>query len=264
MTIIKFRSIIPVLFLSLLTGLFLDCKPIKPIQIALSRSSKNYVSWLKQCDSTLVLKDLDSMPIPMALKTLNKCSGLLLTGGEDVYPGWFGKTSDTGRCTDMNLLRDTLEMALIAKAIEMKMPIFGICRGHQILNVYLNGRNIIDIPKDFDTTIQHQCEDYLHCFHPVYVIRESYLARISGCDSAEVTTNHHQGIEILSPLLKASARTKDGLIEGIEWANPKEKSFLIGVQWHPERMENSNPLSGTLAKEFIFNVSVFSNRINKQ
>lgn len=257
------RKITAALLLFISTIFISACVSTKPIQIALSRSSKNYVNWLKGCDSTLILIDLDNLPIPVALKTLKECSGLLLTGGEDVFPGWYGKISDTGRCTEMDLYRDSLEMAVIAKAIEIKMPIFGICRGHQILNVYLNGKNIIDIPKDFDTIIKHQCKDYLNCFHTVHTIQGSYLSQITGCDSAQVTTNHHQGVEILSPLLRANARSNDALIEGIEWLNSRDKSFLIGVQWHPERMERTNPLSGPLAKEFISKAYIFSNSNKK-
>jgi len=257
------RTVI-LLLLFLISGFFAGCKTNKPIRIALSRSSNNYVNWLMHSDTALILIDLDSLPAPEALKALKECSGLLLTGGEDVYPGLYGKEYDTIRCTEMNPLRDSLEIILIARALEMKMPIFGICRGHQILNVYLGGINIIDIPKDFDTMVIHQCADYLHCFHKVNTIPKSQLALISQCDSAEVTTNHHQGVESLAPLLRASAFAGDGLIEGIEWADPEGKSFLMGVQWHPERMKKTNPLSGTLADKFIKKAYLFSSLHNKK
>jgi len=246
------------LFLFLAFVILSGCVTNTKVQIALSRSSKNYIEWLKRYDSTLILIDLDSLTIPVALKTLKSCSGLLLTGGEDVYPGWYGKESDTSGCTDMNRSRDSLEMALIAKALEMKMPVFGICRGHQILNVYLGGKNIIDIPRNFDTSVTHQCTDYLHCFHEVYIAPQSQLFMISQCDSAEVTSNHHQGIDFLATLLMASATSGDKLIEAIEWANPEGKSFLMAVQWHPERMEKTNPLSGPLASEFIRHIHRYS------
>jgi len=67
------------------------------------------------------------MPITSAIQELSLCDGLLLTGGEDIYPGLYGKESDTSRCTEMNRHRDSLEMALIAKALELNIPLFGIC-----------------------------------------------------------------------------------------------------------------------------------------
>ncbi len=234
------------------------CSRSAPLKIGISKTSPNYERWLKQSDSAVVLANLYNLRIDSAVIELSECDGLLLTGGEDVYPAWYGKESDTGRCTEMNRHRDSLDIALIAKALELKMPIFGVCRGHQILNVYLGGKLIIDIPADYPSAITHQCEDYLHCFHNIIVKQNTQISSISKCDSFSVTTNHHQAIDQLSPLLKANAHSNDNLIEGIEWQHPEGKSFLIGVQWHPERMEKTNSLSGPLADEFLGQSAIFS------
>jgi putative glutamine amidotransferase len=250
----------PLSFL-ILAGLILltqGCSRPVPLKIGLSKASPNYERWLKQADSTLVLINLYLLPSDSAVMALLECDGLLLTGGEDVYPAWYGKESDTARCTEMNPRRDSLDIALITKALELKMPVFGICRGHQILNVYLEGKLIIDIPADFPSPVVHQCEDYLHCFHNVTVNQNSTLFSIAKCDSFSVTTNHHQAIEQLSPLLTANAYANDNLIEGVEWRHPVGKSYLMGVQWHPERMEKNNPLSGPLADEFIRQSKIYS------
>ena len=243
--------------------LCMGCARSATIKIAISKATPNYERWLKRADSTLVLINLYTLPIDSAVLVLSECNGLLLTGGEDVYPAWYGKESDTLRCTEMNPHRDSLDIALIGKALDMKMPVFGICRGHQILNVYLDGKLIIDIPADYPSAITHQCEDYLHCFHNMNVKKNSQLSAITQCDSAVVTTNHHQAIEQLSPLLSSNAFSNDGLIEGVEWFHPDGKSFLLGVQWHPERMEKTNPLSGRLADEFIKQSILFSNHHKK-
>ena len=227
------------------------------IKIAISKASPNYINWLKSSDSLIVMINLYPMTIDSAIKELTQCDGLLLTGGEDVYPGLYGMTNDTSRCTEMNRHRDSLDLALIKKALELKMPVFGVCRGHQILNVFLGGTLIIDIPSDFGSTVIHQCDDYLHCNHPVTVIKHSALAAISGCDTDHVTTNHHQAVKKLSPLLVCNAVSDDQLIEGIEWADPEGKSFLMGVQWHPERMDKKNNLSGKPANEFIRQSFIF-------
>lgn len=228
------------------------------LKIALSKSSPNYVQWLKKADPGVQIINLYTLNKNVAMEVLEHCDGLLLTGGEDVFPGWYGKETESDRCTGMNLHRDSLEMAVINKAMELKMPVFGICRGHQMLNVYLGGKLIIDIPTDYGQSVTHMCRDYLHCFHEVYVQRNSSLYQITGTDSAAVTTNHHQAVDFLSPLLTVSARSSDGLVEGIEWLNPEGKNFLMGVQWHPERMETSNPLSGKLAGTFINACESFS------
>ncbi len=229
-----------------------------PLKIGLSKASPNYVNWLKRADPSVQTVDLYALPITAAVQQLGRCSGLLLTGGEDVYPGRYGKEYDTARCTEMNRHRDSLDMALIGKALELKMPVVGVCRGAQILNVYLGGSLIVDIPKDLGTGTIHQCDDYLNCFHPVTTGKKSLLGSICMCDSSRVTTNHHQAVDRLSPQLAANAFSADKLVEGVEWLNPDGKSFLLGVQWHPERMDRSNPLSGRIAEEFLLQCATFS------
>ncbi len=229
------------------------------LRIALSKSSPNYVQWLKRADPGVQIINLYTLNKNVATEVLGNCDGLLLTGGEDVYPGWYGKETESGRCSGCNLRRDSLEIAVISKALEMKMPIFGICRGHQLINVYLGGKLIIDLPTDYGQRVTHMCRDYLHCTHEVYVQRNSSLYQLTGVDSALVTTNHHQAVDLLSPLLTVSARSADGLVEGIEWLNPEGKNFLMGVQWHPERMDAGNPLSGKLADKFVSECKTFLN-----
>ena len=228
------------------------------LKIGISKASLNYLIWLKRADSSIQTVDLYYLPITLAVQELSLCNGLLLTGGEDVWPGRYGKEYDTLRCIEMNPHRDSLDMALIETALAKKIPVIGICRGHQILNVYLGGTLIIDIPEDFGTRITHQCDDYQHCFHAVNVRKASMLGAISKCDSARVTTNHHQAVDHLSPIFIANAWSDDNLIEGIEWQDPEGKSFLLGVQWHPERMDLTNPLSGLIADEFIRQATTYA------
>jgi len=228
-----------------------------PVKIGISKASPNYINWLSRADSSVITVNLYQMPIDSAVACLRTCDGFLVSGGEDVYPGLYGKEFDTARCTEMNRHRDSLEIALIGKALELKMPIIGICRGHQILNVSLGGTLIVDIPTDVPAHLTHQCEDYLHCHHPVKVKGKTQLSLISRCDSAIVTTNHHQAVDHLSPMLAVNAVSGDRVIEGIEWKDSVGKSFLIGVQWHPERMEKNNPLSGKLADIFIEKSKVY-------
>ena len=231
------------------------------VKIGISKASPNYINWLKRKDTTVVTINLFEIPIETAVRTLATCDGLLLTGGEDVYPGFYGKVADTVRCKEMDRHRDTLDFALITKALELKMPVMAICRGHQILNVALGGSLIINIPTDVPGDLVHQCDDYLHCTHEVSVIKGSMLYNISHAAEGTVTTNHHQAIERLAPGLVVNAVSADKVIEGIEWKQPSGKSWLLGVQWHPERMETANPLSGPVSEKFLEKAAEF--RISK-
>jgi putative glutamine amidotransferase len=237
----------------LMAGWLNACQPETgtPLRIAISKASPNYINWLKRADSAVVIVNLYPMPVDSAMEILRSCSGLLLSGGEDVYPGIYGMEGDTGRCTEIDRHRDSLEIAVIARAFDLGLPVMGICRGSQILNVYLGGTLYIDVPQDHGTGVTHQCADYLNCFHAVHTADSSLLKGISGADSATVTTNHHQAVRVLARGLRANAYSADTLTEGIEWAEPENRPFLLGVQWHPERMDVTNPLSGPLAKAFI-------------
>lgn len=226
------------------------------LRIAFSKGSPeqsyaNYYSWIHSVDSTVICKDMYDMPTDSALKLFKTCSGLLLTGGTDIHPGFYGKAYDTVRCWPIDDHLDLLEMTLIDSAIAWGMPILGVCRGHQMINVALGGSLIVDIPADFGTTVIHKCENYLTCFHNVSIEPGTLLSEISGTGSGDVTSNHHQAAEMMAPALKAVAFTADGLTEAEEWKNPSGKSFLLGVQWHPERMGLDDPLSGPIAVRFL-------------
>lgn len=252
---------LPIFLLYIQPGLFLFTKSLfsqlVPVKIGISKASPNYINWLLRADSSVITVNLYQMPIDSAVACLRTCDGFLVSGGEDVYPGLYGKEFDTARCTEINRHRDSLEIALIGKALELKMPIIGICRGHQILNVFLGGSLIVDIPSDVPAHITHQCEDYLHCHHMVTVKKGTFLGKICNTDSAMVTTNHHQAVYRIAPVLRPNAFSGDHVVEGFERKELARKSFLLGVQWHPERMEKNNPLSGKLAGIFIEKAKVY-------
>jgi putative glutamine amidotransferase len=194
---------------------------------------------------------LYGLSIDSALKALDECDGLLVTGGEDVYPDHYGKISDTTKCGTFDRYRDSLELALIRQALKSKMPVFGVCRGLQILNIALDGTLIIDIPADYDTIVIHRQEDWENCYHQVSVDTASVLFSISRARSAIVNSNHHQGIDKLGNELLITSYAMDSLPESIEWKNNEGKGFLMAVQWHPERMDTIHPLAKNLAVEFL-------------
>ena len=227
----------------------------EPVRIAISKavpekSYSNYGRWLRYGDSTVVYFDLYHLEKDSALALLATCDGLLLTGGTDIYPGRYGKEKDTVICWKPDFKRDTLETAALLFAMERNMPVFGICRGHQMINVGNGGSLFTDIPTDLGNGTKHQQPDTYDCPHDIRIINGSLLQKISGVNSGTVNSNHHQGIDIISEKLTGIAYTGDGLIESVELKDTK-KQFMLGVQWHPERMDYNNPLSGKLAKHFL-------------
>jgi len=222
----------------------------KPLRIALSSGSENYVNWVHRGDSTAEIIDFKGMEVDSAIQLLSTCDAILFTGGEDVVPFYYGKSYDSARC-ETNPNRDSLEFSLIKESMRLQIPILGVCRGQQLLNVAFGGTLIVDIPADHPGNVAHRCEDYLKCFHNVSILSSSQLASIAGSDSGLVTTNHHQAIEKPAPGIRIVAWSNDSIAEAIEWAEPDNKPFFLAVQWHPERMDSANPLSMPLINAFL-------------
>lgn len=234
--------------------LFFSCniqQENKPIKIAVSKLSDSYKQWLLEQDSSLEISSLYGKPLAAVDIGLQDFDAVLITGGADVYPGYYGKEKDTARCGSFDRYRDSLEMKMIDYALTHKMPLFGVCRGLQIINVALGGTLVIDIPTDFATGVVHRQKDYENCFHEVLLTDGSRLQQMSCARRGKVNSNHHQAVDRLAAALSVSACTKDSLPEAIEWKDRDKKHFLMGVQWHPERLEKDNPLSGRLSKAFI-------------
>jgi putative glutamine amidotransferase len=241
-----------ILLLSVFVFLF-GCKNVsvdKPLRIALSSGNGNYINWIHRGDSMAEIVDLKGMRVDSALNLLATCDAIIFTGGEDVVPLYYGKEYDSARC-ETNPGRDSLEFALIRESIQRKMPVFGVCRGQQILNVALGGTLIVDIPADHPGNVLHQCQDYTRCFHSVAIVESSEIHKIVKADTGMVTTNHHQAVERPAPGIRIVAWSADSIAEAIEWKDPAGKPFLMAVQWHPERMDTISPLSMPLMNAFL-------------
>lgn len=225
----------------------------KPMRVALTKASPNYINWISKGDSSIIVVDLNNLKPLDAIQQLHYCAGLILTGGGDIDPALYKNDGNKEECKDIDRNRDILEKAMIDEALTLKMPILGICRGEQMLNVVLGGSLITDIPsyKKLKNQMIHQCDDYLHCYHTVRLDSKSLLRSIIGFDTGFVTTNHHQAIQTLGNGLRKNAQSADSIIEGIEWNDARGKSFMVGVQWHPERMDTSNTFSGKLLHRFL-------------
>jgi putative glutamine amidotransferase len=157
--------------------------------------------------------------------------GLLLAGGVDVDPSLYGDPPHS-RLGRVERDRDDLELAAAREATARGVPILGICRGAQVLGVAFGGRLYQDLPSDLGTTA-HAAEGDAGARHWVRLAAGSQLKRILGADKVEVNSFHHQAISQVGEGWRAVAWAEGGAIEAVEG---ESGGFLIGVQWHPERM----------------------------
>ncbi len=237
-----------------LVGLGLGCSTVPPkdksILISMYYPNNDYQRWLLHQDSSLVFYQAYGMSVDSLEMILEEVDGMILTGGKDVHPSRHGKDSAIAKCGPIDLYRDSLELALVEHSFERKIPLFGGCRGMQLLNVAKGGSLIIDIPSEIESTL-HQQENG-DALHTVYCHR--WLAEILQQDSGVVNSTHHQAIDVLADGFKVMAYASDSIIEAFYWEDKTVHPFILGVQWHPERLEREDPMSGNLAKNFLENI----------
>ncbi|MCZ7625162.1 MAG: hypothetical protein C3F12_10665 [Candidatus Methylomirabilota bacterium] len=164
---------------------------------------------------------------------LEAIDGLILTGGADIHPSFYGQTI-LERCGEIDQERDRFEMALVQNARNRDLPLLGICRGLQVVNVALGGSLYQDLSYREQTDPAHQSarEQRGEPVHQVSIVQGTRLAEMLGVRDLRVTSTHHQIIHDLAPGLMVNAVAPDGVIEGIEGAG----QLLLAVHWHPERM----------------------------
>lgn len=226
---------------------------------------QNYTRWLHNA-TDLPLEFVVLTPdtsIANAKEQVKNCSGILFTGGEDIDPERYGKAERRSECT-INSRRDELEFALFELAVERKLPILGICRGMQLINVALGGALYVDIPTDTPSETEHRRHDSQDAAHSIALVGGSLLFKITNEVEGIINSAHHQGIEQLGRGLSASAYAPDGQIEAIEWESIYGSGFLLGVQWHPERLNWANPFSKNIASHFLFEAECYAALLQKE
>lgn len=259
------RHLFTIVIISMLL-LFAACSESgnRPLTIAISKTGDNYIHWLLSEDSTLKFVNLYDLPVDSACMALKECDGLLLTGGEDIFPGLYMQEADTTLCERPDLFRDSLELAVIKVARELEMPIFGICRGLQMINIQAGGTLIPDIPSRHASNISHRCTDWKSCFHDIKTDTSSMLYITTGIKNGTVNTNHHQAIGRLGRGLSITAYSPDNIPEAIESTPDGYKGFLMAVQWHPERLISNPEMSTPLSARFIGASILYQNRPDRQ
>lgn len=177
---------------------------------------------------------------------LDKIDGLLLSGGHDVNPRTY-KERNSGKAGNFDNIRDHQEIFMTEYALEKDIPILGICRGLQVLNITLGGTIHQDLPSA--GFFAHSMSNSLRNepSHSLKILEDSPLYEIFKRDEIWTNSYHHQGINELGKGLKVAALSEEGLIESVYLDG---KKFALAVQWHPEMMYDNEEMN-LIFKKFI-------------
>lgn len=191
----------------------------------------------------------------------DRLDGLLIPGGVDMDPATYGEEllPEVGR---RDADRDTVELQLTRWAIADGLPVLGLCRGAQVINVASGGTLWQDIPSQLPTELRHDCYPTkgfarTHLAHPVAVTPGTRLHAALGGDVVRVNSMHHQAVKALGEGLVVSAVAPDGVVEAVEGTG---EGYLVGVQWHPEVFEPGEESQGSLVRDFVREALGFAER----
>jgi len=190
---------------------------------------ENYVRWLHQGE-----KDISVIRLSAEGGDIASCDALVLSGGVDIHPSFYGGSLlyEEAPLAGWKQDRDAFEMEALGRAWMAGKPVLGVCRGLQLINVCCGGTLVQDLGVQGDETHQNRPVDKEH---GVLIDGGSLLSEISGV-GGWINSAHHQAIDRLGKDLRANCHASDGVIEGVEWAAPEGRPFMLAVQWHPERM----------------------------
>lgn len=227
-------------------------RPLIGITCRLHPKPENNTAWhYLQREYSEAVWDAGGLPVLIPLiadedytrDLVARLDGIMLSGStSDVDPARYGQPRQPD-CGPTHPERDAVDLSLIHLALETHKPLLGICFGTQAMNVALGG-----------TLIQHLAVGLAHddreVRHDVAVEPDSLLERLGGGRKFVVNTSHHQALDRVPPGLRVTARSSaDGVIEAVETTDPGR--FLVGVQWHPERIYKEEHLSRALFEELV-------------
>ena len=191
----------------------------------------NYVNWLKANESIDII---DLSPGHIGIESIKDMDGIVLSGGVDVHPKSYGYTAVYPNAPEkFNEERDAFETAIFKISQQKNIPLLAVCRGMQLANCILGGTLIQDMGPATNAIHRFENNDKAH---GVNIKPGSLLNEITGVERTVANSAHHQAIDKLGKGLAVNCISDDGIIEGIEWDQKENKSFFLGIQWHPERM----------------------------
>ncbi len=181
---------------------------------------------------------------------LEDLDGLILAGGADIDPVRYGQTPSTPTLK-IEAERDAFELPLARLALEQGVPVLGICRGFQMLNVALGGVLVQDIPSQYAGSIEHR----QGAQHEVEMLPGSHVQRLAGMNRIQTNSYHHQGVKIsegLAPGVIATAFAPDGVVEAFEPEPGRFPGYVLAVQWHPEKRDAAESPEFTAMSRLLF------------
>jgi putative glutamine amidotransferase len=192
-------------------------------------------------------------------ETVRRVDGVLLTGGDDINPDLYAKNlpravRQTVEQTPDGGGRDLRELVLLDEVFRQRKPLLAICRGHQLLNIALGGKLIADIRHQVPGALNHQRMDKAgEIVHEAPLTSGSLLAKITGKRTLGVNSSHHQAVLDPADPLTAVARTRDGIVEAMEWKPEaaRRMPFLLSVQFHPERLVERHAEHRAIFSRFV-------------
>ena len=222
--------------------------------IILSKASTNYINWLVD-DNINIINAYESNNLDSILLIAD---GIVLTGGEDINPLMYADSSNLQLCEKMDFRRDTIEKKLFDFALKNNIPFIGICRGMQMMNVAHGGTLYGDIPSEIGDGVIHRnngevmheivvsCSNilYANMVFP-YSLRDTIFT---------VNSWHHQGLKRIANGINVIATSSDGLPEAVAM-DTSIHSFMIGVQFHPERLGGGNVINRHMRSNFLHAIS---------
>ncbi|MEW6244629.1 MAG: gamma-glutamyl-gamma-aminobutyrate hydrolase family protein [Bacillota bacterium] len=215
---------------------------------SVDRSIRVYAEYLKAVHCAGGIPVVLSPWPPDGLEVLRRIDGLLLTGGHDVDPAVFGEEPEEG-LGEITPERDVMEMSLTRAALEMDMPVLAICRGIQVLNVAAGGTLYQDIKSQVRGAKKHrQDAPRWYPTHEVRLRDGTRIASIACASRIRVNSFHHQAVRELGENMLITGEARDGIIEAIESAVHR---FVVGVQWHPEMMYETDSVARALFSAFV-------------
>lgn len=224
--------------------------PLTRIGVTACAKFAHYETWIKSSGRAEVVR-LDEERNNAAEAA--DCDGIILSGGQDVHPDLYGRPeqADTFGLTDLMPSRDRFEYEVIRATLEAGKPMLGICRGLQFMNVYSGGTLVPDIltVMNNDNHGKNAGKDQQH---DITVANHSKLFQITGKTSGRVNSAHHQAAGRTGKDLRVTAVAEGGVTEALEWAQPQGRSWLLLIQWHPERMEDrTNPFAMGILRSLL-------------
>lgn len=206
-----------------------------------------YLDVLYACGALPLVLPFNSDAVDVE-QILSICDGLVMTGGPDVNPRLYGE-EPLPECGPIQSIRDELDYRLLDKALERDMPILAICRGSQILNVYLGGTLYQDLATQRPKTYNHAMEPPFESLcHKVVLEEGEPLQVYLNVDELPVNSVHHQAVKDVAPELVPLAHALDGVTEGV-WMPGKR--FVWGVQWHPEWIWDVDDRQRLIVQRFV-------------